>query len=272
MPDIQLKVTFDTNTLASVVSPETAQRDTGESGGAIRHAIQNERIAGFFSETIVTLEGIQNKERAEILGKTRVVPEASSTGDNTIALAISARHVRNPLDANCFARVQAATELGMQALMAPARMVALHVRDDVCPLFEPPGGISDLLRCMDEVNEMATRIATRGVGHAVAVEVGLLFSQRAGVTKPELWLQGLGRARGKAESKKVAKAIREWADGDSIASHYGFGNDVFCTDDFAKSATASSVLDKDNRKWLAEDFGIRFMTLAELARTFGDIT
>jgi hypothetical protein len=269
---MQLKVTFDTNALASVVSPETAQRGSGKSGGAIRKAIQDERIAAFFSETIVTLEGIQNKERAEILGKTRIVSEASSTGNNTITLAIGTRHVRNPLDANCFARVQAATALGMQALMAPARMVALHVRDDVCPLFEPSGGISELLRCMDAVNEMATRIATRGVGHAAAVELGLLFSQRAGVTKPELWLQGLGRAQDKAESKRVAKAIREWADGDSIASHYGFGNDVFCTDDFAKSATAASVLDKDNRKWLAEDFGIWFMTLAELARTLGDMT
>ena len=53
-----LTVTFDTNTLASVVSPETAQRGTGTSGAIIRTAIQAGQIQGFFSETLTLANGM----------------------------------------------------------------------------------------------------------------------------------------------------------------------------------------------------------------------
>jgi hypothetical protein len=53
---------------------------------------------------------------------------------------------------------------------------------------------------------------------------------------------------------------------DSIASHYGYGIDLLCSKDFGKSASGPSVLDCDNRKRLNEEFGIRFVTLAELAK------
>ena len=83
--------------------------------------------------------------------------------------------------------------------------------------------------------------------------------------EPELWLQRLGRARNRTEAEKVAKAISEYADGDSIASHYGFGIEKFCSDDFGKGAAGLSVLDREHRKWLADEFGIQFVTLSELA-------
>ncbi len=64
-----LTVTFDTNTLASVVAPETAQRGTGESGAIVAAAMRAGRIRGFFSETVITLEGIKNVDRADVLGR-----------------------------------------------------------------------------------------------------------------------------------------------------------------------------------------------------------
>jgi hypothetical protein len=60
---------------------------------------------------------------------------------------------------------------------------------------------------MDGVNRIATEMARRHVGQAVAVELGVGFSQRDHVPEPELWLQGLGRARNRTEAEKVAKAI-----------------------------------------------------------------
>ncbi len=92
-----LTVTFDTNTLASVVAPETAQRGTGESGAIVAAAMRAGRIRGFFSETVITLEGIKNVDRADVLGRTRMVSDASSTGTNNITLTVGVRHARNPL-------------------------------------------------------------------------------------------------------------------------------------------------------------------------------
>lgn len=261
-----LTVTFDTNTLASVVAPETAQRGTGESGAIVAAAMRARRIRGFFSETVITLEGIKNVDRADVFGKTRVVSDASSTGKNNITLTVGVRHVRNPLDPRSSARVRATLELGMRPLRTAARIGGYHLRDKDCELYEPDGGILELIRCMDKVNELTTEIARRGVGQAIAVERGLQFSQRDGVQKPELFLQGLGRAKGKAEEKRVAEAIREWADGDSVAAHYGFGMELFCSEDFRNNGAGRSVLDHDNRQWLNTNFGIEFVTLAELAQ------
>jgi hypothetical protein len=67
-----LRVTFDTNTLADVVSPEASQQPTNPADAArVRAAIQLGKIQGFFSETLVSLEGVQTKDRAAVFGSTR---------------------------------------------------------------------------------------------------------------------------------------------------------------------------------------------------------
>lgn len=158
----------------------------------------------------------------------------------------------------------------MRPLRTAARIGGYHLRDQDCELYEPDGGIPELIRCMDKVNELTTEIARHGVGQAIAVELGLRFSQRDGVKNPELFLQGLGRAKDKPERKKVAEAIREWADGDSVAAHYGFGMKLFCSDDFRKNSAGRSVLDHDNRQWLSTKFGIEFVTLTDLAQRISE--
>jgi hypothetical protein len=112
-------------------------------------------------------------------------------------------------------------------------------------------------------------ILKRGVGRAVGIELGLKYSAHAGASKPELFQQGFGRACDRAERKRVAKVVREWADGNSVAAHYGFGIDLFCSEDFRRSTSGPSVLDFDSRNWLREEFGIQFVTLAELAARVG---
>jgi hypothetical protein len=255
-----LTVTFDTNTLQSVVFPEDAQRGTGPSGAAVQTAIRAGLVRGFFSETHITLEGIQGKDRKDILGQTRVGSEASSSGRDSISLTVGVRHVpRKPLHPRFQARVQGTLELGMRALMAPARMSGPPcVKGEICPLFMPAGGMLELLRLMDNVNDMATRISSRGVGIAVAIKLGKQSSEEVGISQPKWWFEGLKHVE---SENKVAEVVREWADGDTVAAHYGFGIDLLCSEDCREN----SVLQPSNRKWLNEDFGIRFVTLAELA-------
>ena len=265
-PVAALTVTFDTNALESVVSPDAAQRNTGIAGAAIRDAIRHGTITGFISETLITLEGIERRKRAEVLGRTRVVSGSASNQRGEVTISVGVRHSRDPLNDRFSKRVEGARELGISPLRTAARIGGYHLRDETIALYEPDGGTPELIRCMDRVNALTTEIGRRGVGQAVAVNLGLEFSARDGVNEPELWLQGLGRARDNSECKRVAEAIREWADGDSIAAHYGFGIELFCTDDFARNSSNRSVLDDDNRQWLHSAFGIEFVTLHELAQ------
>jgi hypothetical protein len=75
----------------------------------------------------------------------------------------------------------------------------------------------------------------------------------------------LGCPQDSTEQKKINRAVAEWADGDSVAAHYGYGIDLFCSEDFGKNASPASVFDDDSRAWLTEVFGIRFVTLGQLA-------
>jgi hypothetical protein len=257
---LPLTVTFDTNTLNSVIFPNEAQRNTSEDGRAINSAIKVGQVRGFFSETLITIEGIPKKERTETLGKNRVVTSASTTSKNTITLSIGFQHPPNELPPKSSERVKAAYALGMRILRSPARIGAKHLKDERYPLYEPEGGVSALVSCMDKVNYLATKIERRHLGRAVAVKLGREFSRRANAPEPELWLQGLGRA-----NRSVARAVAEWADGDAVAAHYGFGIQLFCTEDFASSAGTQSVFSKDNRRCLTENFGVTFVTLSQLA-------
>jgi len=252
-----LTVTFDTNTLNSVIWPENQQCENPEDAITVRAAIQDGRIRGFFSETLYTLEGIVSYERAEILGKTRVEVGALS------AFSVGSHHERNPLNPLALARIQGALDLGMFPLRTAALFTRRH--DDRFPLFVPAGGHAELLSCMDKVNALTIEIMNRGFGQAVARDLGLRFSERReNLAKPELWHQSLGRASGKKERRQVAEAVAEWADGDSVGAHYGFGINLFCSEDLGGSGP--SVLDRNNRKWLKDEYGIDFVTLSELAQ------
>jgi hypothetical protein len=82
------------------------------------------------------------------------------------------------------------------------------------------------------------------------------------------WFTALGTAKDIHETREVARAIAEWADADSVAAHYGYGNDIFCTFDTGKAEERRgepAILDSTNRAWLTKEFGIRFATLHDLA-------
>lgn len=65
------------------------------------------------------------------------------------------------------------------------------------------------------------------------------------------------------ERKEIAAAVGEWVDGDNIAAHVAYRNDIFCTEDEAGKGRPS-ILNADNRTWLASTYGIRFATLRQL--------
>jgi hypothetical protein len=103
---------------------------------------------------------------------------------------------------------------------------------------------------------------SRGLGNTQAREVAIRLEARTGPQTP--WFKALGATQDVHEEREVARAIAEWSDGDSIAAHYGYANDFFCSADIGKSAK-NSVLSPGNRTWLTTVFGIRFVTLSELA-------
>jgi hypothetical protein len=63
--------------------------------------------------------------------------------------------------------------------------------------------------------------------------------------------------------KRFIKACAEWADGELVAAHIAYQNDILCTCERAKNAR-TSVFNRTNRSWLTADYGVVFKTLDEL--------
>lgn len=263
--EIPLRVTFDSNTYRQVVDPTITRDASSAELRKINDALRAGRIRAYLSDTIITLEGIENKDRVQVLGSSRLDFQTQTTGKNTITTSLSMEQNRKPLHPVTSKWIQAAEQSGMRFMRTGSRWFsgAGHIRDDDSTYYEPEEVLA-LADRMERVNKVAEAIQARGLGYAAAVSLGLQFSARNGAVD-EWWLRGLQRVRNQIEEEEVQKAIREWADADSIAAHVGYENDVFCTRDAGKGAKVS-VLTPENRRWLTATYGVRFATLPELSQ------
>jgi hypothetical protein len=266
---MSLTVTFDTNTLADVVSPATSQRPTGAADGTtVQSAIEAGAVHGFFCEALIILEGIKKADRSAVFGSTTpdthyqhgVAPDGN--GVTMINIYVE-QPDRRALDQRQADRFLAAFGLGMK-LLGATRIGMPRVDDPDGGRYVAEPDEVQLGRRLDRHLEAVSAIEARGVGCAQAQQIANEIRANIGGYGP--FISYLGRPRTAAEQHRINRAIAEWADGDSVAAHYAYGNDIFCSEDFGKSASTSSVLDATNRAWLTKTFGIQFATLRELAQ------
>jgi hypothetical protein len=127
----------------------------------------------------------------------------------------------------------------------------------------------ELVGRWDRFVTLARGIEARGFGHPRVLAIAARWADRA---PNEPWYRVLGTAKDITEEREVARAVAEWSDADSNAAHYGYGNDLFCTQDMAAGEASrgdAAILDADNRQWLSSNFGVRFGSLGDLAALLG---
>lgn len=262
---MSMRVTFDTNAIDRAVRPEILPQTLQHTDYLkIQQALTSGKIEGFFSETIVTLEGVQNVDRVDVFGGTQIIkklPDPSGPQQTEALVLEVSQPLRKPLHPLAQERVKAALQIGMRALRTP-RIGAMLINDPDRKFFfyDDPAGQSTRL---DRTYELGREISGRGAGFAHIEAVSRRLAARDGVTEP--WFKSLLRAKDEHEKKEVNKAVAEWADGDGVAAHSGYGLDLFCTEDKAANAGAASVMSPANRAWLKTQYGVTFVTLFELA-------
>jgi hypothetical protein len=264
---IMLRATLDTNALGHVVWPERFPKDPRQSEfQKIRDALKDGHLQGFMCETLVTMEGIQRADRAAVLGGTqiRTTIEETFKDDEISGINIQMtpeQPARKPLHPQMSALVRDGFSLGIRLLRAP-RIGWFRV-EDLSGLLYPKETEEIMTERQKRFFAAAHDIQQRGLGFAQAQALGEKFVAREKVQEP--WYFGLGKAKDVHEEHAVARAVAEWSDGDSVAAHIGYGFDLFCTEDQGKSAGGPSVFDTSNRLWLTQAYGVKFVTLSELA-------
>jgi hypothetical protein len=336
MKSSTLSVTFDTNVLINVLNPEQGQDiEFRETYLIIQQAIKERRIHGFFSDTWITLEGIEKKNRSRILGSRRLISktESSNKSDNfpiVITINMGSQMERNRLNSKYQERKSAALSLGLRALSGQGRFCDNFLVEDNDGSFYANIPIDELIQCREKAGEVEISIAKRclntgiNVGRCRAFELGCKYREREierlkhelkkreeeitiltasknqdearklrfqysdkhhklfEITKEidrlsnkSFWYEGLKFAKEKEikaiaeenEQKTVEKAVAEWADGENIVRHIGYGINVFCTNDKGISS-GKSILDAEHRQWLSEQYGVVFCTASELVMKY----
>ena len=121
----ELKVTFDSNSYRQAVDPRRFRRDASpEQLNKINGALKVGRIAGYLSETLATLEGVPNAQRAVYFAG--VEPKVSRArrdlpdGRSKMGWLLEADDSQHPgLHPTAAEWITAATSLGLRFLRAP---------------------------------------------------------------------------------------------------------------------------------------------------------
>jgi hypothetical protein len=172
-----LMVAFDTGALDDVVWPQSAKDPTDPADAArVRAAVESGAIKGFFGESLITLEGIQKKDRIDVLGSARFERDSWSPTTDVITTTLAFAQDRKTLNPKFAERIRAARKLSMRALLVPRSLGdGVCAKDDDGKLFEP---IADLEQFVARATQIGGEIGSRSLGRAAAVKLGLEFSAR----------------------------------------------------------------------------------------------
>ena len=185
-----MRVTFDTNTIEKAARPERCDRNPLHPQYLkVHQAIVDGRIKGFFSETIITLEGIQKADRAAVLGSTTMtqseqITEHPQTRETVVATIFTVSDpLRQPLHPEVKARIAAARTLGMRLLKAP-RLGGTNINDPDGTIFAAEADEAALDARLRLYQSVLRELDSRSVGFVLVKQLALPFTSKNRWTFP----------------------------------------------------------------------------------------
>jgi len=254
-----MKVTFDSNVWRWVVAPEDTpvQKDSAIYR-EINRLCSDGLIDGYLSGSMFAWEAVTRLERKDVLSKDHgniALSELEEVGHclrRTITIGPDpTAHPGTPEKFIYY--LEKARGLGFKVMHIP-RLGYLSNLD----LTEKYWADYDVL-IGERFADVVGVIESRGCGMAQLRSIGHRYATN--------WLKAMEIAPAR-EIKAVAKAVAEWADGDSVAIHLAYGNDFFCTKDTAKGAGQHSVMASKNVVCLAKMFDLKKVSPEELVCVF----
>lgn len=243
-----ISVTFDSNVWEKIV--DESKRSTDSICESIFTKIKDKNIKPFFFEGLAVLENIPKRDRKKFIGDYKATTSFQIDDEEPHITEGS----QNPeLSDYLQENIPKALELGFKFIHNPR-------------IGAPSLNLPEQYKAADEKYSLSERLERTFECSRFIESLG------AGKAKLHNRLDGDGN-RGAIKQtkedhslsdKQYAKDIGEWVDGDSLAAHYGFGIDYFCTNDQARGAGMASVFHPNNLNKLDEKYGIRVVSPAEL--------
>lgn len=268
-----MRVTLDTNVFGPVASP-ILYPDAPQVAAlkSIRQEIEGGNVEAFISEASLSMEGLTHADRIDVFIRAwatqqypielpTLPPQRVEVIANTLALGIKVLHVPR-------------VALGSFYELTEENWA----KDDLFHIAERQNRYSRFVRAFPNIESDAIKKLGAELVDIHALDkhhLEYLATLPSWPTASEMmWMKGLIAefdqpkrfATQKALVKHVRELIAEWGDLDILASHYSYGNDVFCTLDSARGTGSSGILHPAERNALVSNFGLKIVSPEELVR------
>jgi hypothetical protein len=232
-----MRVSFDSNAWEKIF------HSTDCKCAPIRAALKARRLEGFISEAGFRIEAIRNRDRADYFKQPHADLQFDGSGTRKMSFGpLDDRHPGLPVPQA--GKLQSALAAGIR-LMRGSNWMGLpspqEISDPMIFVPETPEAKHEREQRQLDVSAL---IDARGVGWAK-------FDAADG------WSVRI------KDTHRFREACAEWADGELVAAHIAYQNDILCTHDHARRA-GTSVFDPKNRSWLTSNYGVVFKTIDEL--------
>lgn len=242
----QITVTFDSNVWESIVDP--GKRVNNPAYEAIFTTITSGKIRPFFFEGVATIETVPKANRIDHFPNSRPrITVKISDNPTRVIEGTPAPKLSDYLSVN----LPLALDLGFKFIRLPR--IGLPI---VPEEFWANDEFFTLEDRLERSFNFSQHIESLGMGRAkLDRETRDILKQQTMGTR----LVDKTRLR-----KAYAKAVAEWADGDALAAHYGYGIDYFCTNDRGRSAGTDSVFFASKLNELRQRFSLKIVDPNEL--------
>jgi hypothetical protein len=250
-----MKITFDSNVWRKIASPDNFPKDPEITFyRKIRNAIDTKIINPYLCETIFTLEAIKKIDRKNIFKiyepeiniETKELPD----GVTKITFTMGPAKTNQPtLNEFLKEHLQDAISAGFNIIHFPR--IGGFENQAVKPFLCKLTG-DDLKEYLETLFKVAKRIEELESGFYWIEKIGRKYNS----TSPFL---GVGSAPD-SEDPNIARAVAEWADGDSVAAHIAIGGKYFCTNDQAKASGEKSIFSAINLEILEREYNLKILS------------
>ena len=260
---IEMKVTFDSNVWRWVVDPDATPNSEEKSVYRQLHELCLKGVIfGHLSVSMFAWEAVNRLDRKSILEKDAALtirkPLKEKDGCFFQVIEIGPDRTIHPGTPEKFMYyLSKARSLGFKLMRIP-RLGYLYNRDiadDDDEIWAPHDEdmskyFSECVRVIEELGGGMSQLRAFG-----GPSIGLGWLEKIKLASPD-------------KAKFIAKAVAEWADGDSVAAHLAYKNDLFCTKDNGRGAGAHSVMHPENASTLARHFGFKKVSPVEALAYF----
>lgn len=257
-----LTVTFDSNVIEKVLMPESHKTEKNAIYFfLLRKAIDQKHLSVYVADLYFTREQIPKTERLSrteknTAGAIEIKQDFLPNGEIHLSISIGPSKEFGNVELDTFRRktLKALQSVGGKILKT-YRLGDFVSKD-----------IPSELYCHSETNEeIQCRIdkCFRYISDRLAAGGDAIREVTGAQTNENPYLK---LSNPLIKEKAFSKAFAEDADAMAIAAHYGYGIQLFCTEDKGASAGLKSVMSLQNRLKLRKQFGIRFCNVRSLTK------